>query len=156
MITVFFCFKQKTAYEMRISDWSSDVVLFRSAFGRPAFRLAWEPRSLIVTKKIGTEETRVKPRMVLLMRKRKEGKNRSECSAKKKASPEGPACEGLRRGCLKGRFLMRCNIILCKCEEVNNYCNKCNLHCTEAWPLWIGIASDYGAPRIGPAHDALQ
>src|SRR3546814_5339334 len=23
--TVFFCFKQKTAYEMRISDWSSDV-----------------------------------------------------------------------------------------------------------------------------------
>src|SRR3546814_8689479 len=27
---VFFFFKQKTAYEMRISDWSSDVVLFRS------------------------------------------------------------------------------------------------------------------------------
>src|SRR3546814_17373240 len=27
----FFFFKQKTAYEMRISDWSSDVVLFRSA-----------------------------------------------------------------------------------------------------------------------------
>src|SRR3546814_4467363 len=26
----FFCFKQKTAYEMRISDWSSDVC-FRSA-----------------------------------------------------------------------------------------------------------------------------
>src|SRR3546814_5798103 len=26
----FFFFKQKTAYEMRISDWSSDVVLFRS------------------------------------------------------------------------------------------------------------------------------
>src|SRR3546814_8692726 len=24
-IMVFFCFKQKTAYEMRISDWSSDV-----------------------------------------------------------------------------------------------------------------------------------
>src|SRR3546814_3268170 len=24
-IYVFFCFKQKTAYEMRISDWSSDV-----------------------------------------------------------------------------------------------------------------------------------
>src|SRR3546814_7426509 len=24
-IFVFFCFKQKTAYEMRISDWSSDV-----------------------------------------------------------------------------------------------------------------------------------
>src|SRR3546814_17474574 len=26
----FFFFKQKTAYEMRISDWSSDVLLFRS------------------------------------------------------------------------------------------------------------------------------
>src|SRR3546814_17591988 len=25
VIIVFFCFKQKTAYEMRISDWSSDV-----------------------------------------------------------------------------------------------------------------------------------
>src|SRR3546814_1329351 len=24
-VCVFFCFKQKTAYEMRISDWSSDV-----------------------------------------------------------------------------------------------------------------------------------
>src|SRR3546814_9767770 len=25
MLCFFFCFKQKTAYEMRISDWSSDV-----------------------------------------------------------------------------------------------------------------------------------
>src|SRR3546814_6467860 len=25
IIIIFFCFKQKTAYEMRISDWSSDV-----------------------------------------------------------------------------------------------------------------------------------
>src|SRR3546814_5966417 len=25
VVLVFFCFKQKTAYEMRISDWSSDV-----------------------------------------------------------------------------------------------------------------------------------
>src|SRR3546814_9120417 len=30
---VFFFFKQKTAYELRISDWSSDVVLFRSGQG---------------------------------------------------------------------------------------------------------------------------
>src|SRR3546814_16302346 len=29
-VCVFFFFKQKTAYEMRISDWSSDGVLFRS------------------------------------------------------------------------------------------------------------------------------
>src|SRR3546814_11854054 len=25
VVNIFFCFKQKTAYEMRISDWSSDV-----------------------------------------------------------------------------------------------------------------------------------
>src|SRR3546814_10684759 len=34
---IFFCFKQKTAYELRISDWSSDVCssdLFRSRPGR--------------------------------------------------------------------------------------------------------------------------
>src|SRR3546814_12422843 len=34
----FFCFKQKTAYEMRISDWSSDVCssdLISGAWGRP-------------------------------------------------------------------------------------------------------------------------
>src|SRR3546814_7786591 len=30
---VFFCFKQKTAYEMRISDWSSDVCSSDLAFG---------------------------------------------------------------------------------------------------------------------------
>src|SRR3546814_3993477 len=40
MIDVFFVFKQKTAYEMRISDWSSDVWLFRSdALLRPALFL---------------------------------------------------------------------------------------------------------------------
>src|SRR3546814_171872 len=33
---VFFV-KQKTAYEMRISDWSSDVLLFRSAISRRQF-----------------------------------------------------------------------------------------------------------------------
>src|SRR3546814_9157699 len=33
---VFLFFKQKTAYEMRISDWSSDVVLFRSIGGQGA------------------------------------------------------------------------------------------------------------------------
>src|SRR3546814_9702454 len=31
VILFFFCFKQKTAYEMRISDWSSDVCSSRSA-----------------------------------------------------------------------------------------------------------------------------
>src|SRR3546814_7117601 len=33
---VFFFVKQKTAYEMRISDWSSDVCSFRSARPAPA------------------------------------------------------------------------------------------------------------------------
>src|SRR3546814_3472335 len=31
---MFFFFRQKTAYDMRISDWSSDVVLFRSTINR--------------------------------------------------------------------------------------------------------------------------
>src|SRR3546814_1418619 len=30
----FFCFKQKTAYEMRISDWSSDVCSSDLSFGK--------------------------------------------------------------------------------------------------------------------------
>src|SRR3546814_9437346 len=36
-ILIFF-FKQKTAYEMRISDWSSDVLLFRSSAGTARLR----------------------------------------------------------------------------------------------------------------------
>src|SRR3546814_9924905 len=47
-VVFFFFFKQKTAYEMRISDWSSDVLLFRSLAVRrsgraaaPASRSAW-------------------------------------------------------------------------------------------------------------------
>src|SRR3546814_4813801 len=39
---MFFFFKQKTAYEMRISDWSSDVWLFRSASG--SARIRGEPQ----------------------------------------------------------------------------------------------------------------
>src|SRR3546814_1181790 len=38
VLLLFFCFKQKTAYEMRIMDWSSDVCssdLVTSAVGRP-------------------------------------------------------------------------------------------------------------------------
>src|SRR3546814_4308273 len=38
---LFFFFKQKTAYEMRISDWSSDVCssdLYLASFGRLLFR----------------------------------------------------------------------------------------------------------------------
>src|SRR3546814_2174233 len=32
LVFLFFCFKQKTAYEMRISDWSSDVCSSDLAF----------------------------------------------------------------------------------------------------------------------------
>src|SRR3546814_10229079 len=45
-----FCFKQKTAYEMRISDWSSDVCssdLFphqaRTRSDAFTFRMSWRP-----------------------------------------------------------------------------------------------------------------
>src|SRR3546814_2639546 len=34
-VSIFFFFKQKTAYEMRISDWSSDVCSSDLAIGRP-------------------------------------------------------------------------------------------------------------------------
>src|SRR3546814_5316060 len=39
IFVVFFFFKQKTAYEMRISDWSSDVCS-SDLDGRPGFRLS--------------------------------------------------------------------------------------------------------------------
>src|SRR3546814_6167257 len=41
MFYVFF-FKQKTAYEMRISDWSSDVCSSDLTAGTPAVREIWE------------------------------------------------------------------------------------------------------------------
>src|SRR3546814_10745101 len=41
---VFFFFKQKTAYEMRISDWSSDVCSSDLLLGRPAIRRSKESR----------------------------------------------------------------------------------------------------------------
>src|SRR3546814_10129401 len=37
----FFFFKQKTAYELRISDWSSDVCSSDLYFKRDRARLAW-------------------------------------------------------------------------------------------------------------------
>src|SRR3546814_5861768 len=46
---VFFVFKQKTAYEMRISDWSSDVCssdLPTLVLGNPPFKLALIDRFL--------------------------------------------------------------------------------------------------------------
>src|SRR3546814_2607158 len=43
MICLFFFFKQKTAYEMRISDWSSDVC--SSDLLVAIDRSAWHPRN---------------------------------------------------------------------------------------------------------------
>src|SRR3546814_4849445 len=42
----FFFFRQKTAYEMRISDWSSDVCFFRSVAAVLAveFEEGWDPK----------------------------------------------------------------------------------------------------------------
>src|SRR3546814_4812249 len=48
LLCVFFCFKQKTAYELRISDWSSDVCSsdLRLHGGRhPAHRRGHDARS---------------------------------------------------------------------------------------------------------------
>src|SRR3546814_6058624 len=49
MLSIFFLFKQKTAYEMRISDWSSDVCssdLFVDGFLSDDARLAYEGSQL--------------------------------------------------------------------------------------------------------------
>src|SRR3546814_4742682 len=39
---ILFFFKQKTAYEMRISDWSSDVCSSDLRYGRGRHRLRWQ------------------------------------------------------------------------------------------------------------------
>src|SRR3546814_8827795 len=62
MWMVFF-FKQKTVYEMRISDWSSDVCssdLLR-CLGRPAGS-AWEAATLVVSDHPGAEQEIRRPR----------------------------------------------------------------------------------------------
>src|SRR3546814_5879450 len=44
ILLYFFFFKQKTAYEMRISDWSSDVCSSDLASPAPAYNFAFTPR----------------------------------------------------------------------------------------------------------------
>src|SRR3546814_13593571 len=73
MCVVFFFFKQKTAYELRISDWSSDVCssdLGRFGDGRrpaqPAF-LRRRERTFVTTSHLGTEH---QPRHVQIARQR--------------------------------------------------------------------------------------
>src|SRR3546814_16167417 len=59
LVSRFFFFKQKTAYEMRISDWSSDV-LFRSPVpasrdaGRSSRQLAAPPAQIIFSVVVGS------------------------------------------------------------------------------------------------------
>src|SRR3546814_9021578 len=43
---LFFFFKQKTAYEMRISDWSSDVCSSDLGGGGKGMRLAWSEQDV--------------------------------------------------------------------------------------------------------------
>src|SRR3546814_2065276 len=54
VVCYFFFFKQKTAYEMRISDWSSDVCSSDLAFRRPPGLLASAPPAI----RIGSEGAR--------------------------------------------------------------------------------------------------
>src|SRR3546814_3575540 len=42
-LLLFFCFKQKTAYEMRISDWSSDVCSSDLAAAGQTYVLSFPP-----------------------------------------------------------------------------------------------------------------
>src|SRR3546814_6911652 len=50
-MSVFFCFKQKTAYEMRISDWSSDVCS-SDLFAAETEKLAEHARAKLERKKL--------------------------------------------------------------------------------------------------------
>src|SRR3546814_2309343 len=62
VLLFFFVFKQKTAYEMRISDWSSDVCSsdlpafgqFVAGFGRPIGRLGQDAVKTIQCGAFGT------------------------------------------------------------------------------------------------------
>src|SRR3546814_3544631 len=55
--TLFFFFKQKTAYEMRISDWSSDVC----SSDLPARRTLVEPRGIAVAAPMAPGVERLSP-----------------------------------------------------------------------------------------------
>src|SRR3546814_5532012 len=54
---VFFCFKQKTAYEMRISDWSSDVC--SSDLAKVASGIAGQRKELFAQARQGGEHQRI-------------------------------------------------------------------------------------------------
>src|SRR3546814_1323673 len=83
MLFVFFFFKQKTAYEMRISDWSSDVCssdldVARLESADPGHRvphLAFQPDAMddtpvLPVSEVGSEERRVGKECVSTCRSR--------------------------------------------------------------------------------------
>src|SRR3546814_16280152 len=51
---VVFFFKQKTAYDRRISDWSSDVLLFRSGGGRRESKVNVEVEARVADRYVDT------------------------------------------------------------------------------------------------------
>src|SRR3546814_8791431 len=65
LVGSFFFFKQKTAYEMRISDWSSDVC--SSDLGRAPNRTITNHARLVITKAWRTEKRPRLARVVSIM-----------------------------------------------------------------------------------------
>src|SRR3546814_7764424 len=87
---LFFFFKQKTAYEMRISDWSSDVC------SSDLLRLCLGPQRL----DIGVE-TRIAARLRMNLRRRAEQPRRQHHARKAEKTPESEllaACHRLPIG----------------------------------------------------------
>src|SRR3546814_13284471 len=92
---VFFFFKQKTAYEMRISDWSSDVCSSDLGSVNPddGFAMDWENYADKATQlKAITDEAKKADRLILATDPDREGEAISwhvqEVLAKRKALPK--------------------------------------------------------------------
>src|SRR3546814_12518690 len=82
---IFFFFKQKTAYEMRISDWSSDVcssdlVARRHAIGRGA-EFAGVRKATILDAAVGPDQHRQRRASRLAHRKARIGRHRHALAA---------------------------------------------------------------------------
>src|SRR3546814_1833166 len=59
MVVFFFFFKQKTAYEMRISDWSSDVCSSDLALTSPDVRIAQAPTDRLIRRDGARQPVRI-------------------------------------------------------------------------------------------------
>src|SRR3546814_7623427 len=72
---LFFFFKQQTAYEMRISDWSSDVCSSDLAAGEPGMRVALTNARIMVHQPSGgargmASDIEIQAKEILRIRKR--------------------------------------------------------------------------------------